>query len=176
MLCKTAVARKILMHVWKKNIPTGLTQIYKIDALGQFGAAVDACFFGLKIEPKAHTVTCDVFDTLDAEAPSHVIGFLHGHIISDMTAFNNYRSLLGPDKRYIWRSGVKHDCSRVMELTITRDGYKNGLDENVSIEDTILFPMLKGSDIGNGRADCRGAMIVTQQLVGEDTRPCGRNP
>jgi hypothetical protein len=171
VLCKTAVARKILMQVWKKNIPTRLAQIYKIDALGHFGAAVDACFFILKIEPKAHTVTCDVFDTIDAETPSHTIGFLHGHIISNVTAFNDYRRLLGPDSRYVWRSGVKHDCSKVMELTVTRDGYKNGLDEIVSIEDTILFPMLKSSDIGNGRVNCRGAMIVTQKLVGEDTNP-----
>jgi methylase of polypeptide subunit release factors len=169
VLCKTAVARKILLHVWKKNIPMRFAQIYMIDALGHFGAAVDACFFVLKTEPKAEAVTCAVFDALDAQIPSHTIGFLHGHLISDAAAISNYSGLFGQDNRYIWRSGIKHDCSKVMELAITQGRHQNGLGETVSIEDTILFPMLKSSDIGNGRARCRGAMIVTQRFVGEDT-------
>jgi hypothetical protein len=169
VLCKTAVARKILLHVWKRNVPTRFARIYTIDSLDHFGAAVDACFFILKVAPKAKAVTCDVFDALDAQTPSHTIGFLHGHLISDVAAINNHIGLLGRDDRYIWRSGIKHDCTKVMELAITQGSYQNGLGEIVSIEDTILFPMLKSSDIGNGRVRCRGAMIVTQRFVGEDT-------
>ena len=45
VLCKTAVARKILLHAWKKNVRLHSARIYKIDALAHFGAAVDACFF-----------------------------------------------------------------------------------------------------------------------------------
>ena len=169
VLCKTAVARKILLHVWKKKLPVRRAKIYKIDALGHFGAAVDACFFVLEVEPKASLVSCDVFDALDAEPPSHRIGALDGHIISDMAAFNEYRGLFGSDSHYVWRSGVKHDCSKIMELTIARSGYQNGLGETVLLEDSMLFPMLKSSDIGNGRVNCRGVMVVTQGFVGEDT-------
>jgi hypothetical protein len=170
VLCKTAVARKILLHIWKKRISLRSARIYKIDALGHFGAAVDACFFVLEIEPKAQTLSCDIFDTLDAEACSRTIGFLDGQIISDVTAFNQYRDLLGPEDRYVWRSGIKHDCSKVMELTTTiPKGYQNGLGETVALEDVILFPMLKSSDIGNGRIHCRRVMVVTQHRVGEDT-------
>ena len=169
VLCKTAVARKILLHVWKKKIALRSASIYKIDALGHFGAAVDACFFILDIHPKTHALGCDIFDTLEAKVPSHTIGFLDGHIISDMQLFKQHRKLLGPEDRYIWRSGIKHDCSKVMELKTTPQGYQNGLGETVCIEDTILFPMLKSSDVGNGRTLCRGVMVVTQRLVGEDT-------
>lgn len=169
VLCKTAVARKILLHVWKKKLPVRRAQIYKIDALGHFGAAVDACFFVLDVEPRANVVSCDVFDALDAETPSHTIGALDGHIISNMAAFHEHRSLIGSDNHYVWRSGVKHDCSKIMELTGIRNGYQNGLGETVSLEDSVLFPMLKSSDIGNGRVNCRGVMLVTQRFVGEDT-------
>jgi hypothetical protein len=97
VLCKTAVARKILLHIWKTNIPLHAARIYKIDALRHFGAAVDACFFVLDIQPMAHARDCDIFDALDADAPVHTIGFLDGHIISDMAVFNRRRSLLGPE-------------------------------------------------------------------------------
>jgi len=170
VLCKTAVARKILLHVWKKGGAMRSARIYKIDALEQFGAAVDACFFVLEIEPGPQTLTCDIFDSLDAQTCSRTIGFLDGQIISDLTAFNKYRNLLGPDDRYVWRSGIKHDCSKVMELTSTAsERYQNGLGENVALEDFILLPMLKSSDIGNGRISCRRVMVVTQQRVGDDT-------
>jgi hypothetical protein len=170
VLCKTAVARKILLHVWKTGGSLRSARIYEIDALEHFGAAVDACFFVLEIEPKAQTLSCDIFDSLDAKTSSRTIGFLDGKILSDVTAFNNYRNLLGPEDRYVWRSGIKHDCSKVMELTNTiSQGYQNGLGETVALEDVILFPMLKSSDIGNGRIHCRRVMVVTQKRVGDDT-------
>jgi methylase of polypeptide subunit release factors len=173
VLCKTTVARKILLHIWKKKNPLHAARLYKIDALGHFGAAVDACFFVLEIKAWGNALSCDIFNSLDAPAPSQTIGFLDGHIISHVAAFNRHRSLLGPEDRYVWRSGVKHDCSKVMELMKTPVGYQNGLGETVTIEDTFLFPLLKSSDIGNGRIHCRAAMVVTQKAVGEDTSQIG---
>jgi hypothetical protein len=169
VLCKSAVARKILLQIWKDRGSLRSARIYKIDALSHFGAAVDACFFVLEIAPDTHSVACDVYDSLDAECPSHTFGFVDGHLIRDVVAFERHRDLLGPEKNYVWRSGVKHDCSKVMELATSPAGYRNGLGETVALEDTFLFPMLKSSDIGNGRIACRGMMIVTQRLVGEDT-------
>jgi methylase of polypeptide subunit release factors len=150
VLCKTAVARKILLHIWKNKEPLRSARIYKIDALGHFGAAVDACFFILEIHPKAHSLSCEIFDTLEAETPLRTIGFLDGHIISNIGTFNQHRSLLGPGAGYVWRSGVKHDCSKVMELTPTPQGYENGLGETVALEDAVLFPMLKSSTSATG--------------------------
>lgn len=170
VLCKTAVARKILLHIWKKgNISLHAARIYKIDALAYFGASVDACFFVLEIKPQGKVLDCEVFTSLNAKAPSHTIGFLDGHIIPHIAAFNEHRNLLGPEIRYVWRSGIKHDCSKVMELMKITEGYRNGLGETVAIEDCSLFPLLKSSDIGNGRIECRAAMVVTQSFVGENT-------
>ncbi len=169
VLCKTIVARKILLYAWKQKTPLHSARIYKIDALSYFGAAVDACFFVLEIQLQTHTLGCKVFDSLEAQTPTHTIDFLDGHIISDVAAFNRQRRLLGAENHYIWRSGIKHDCSKVMELAFTADGYRNGLGETVYLENSFLYPMLKSSDIGNGRVRCRSAMLVTQQIVGEDT-------
>src|SRR5262249_5070813 len=43
MLCKTAVARKVLVHAWKNDISLSDAEIHPIDAATHFGAAVDAC-------------------------------------------------------------------------------------------------------------------------------------
>jgi methylase of polypeptide subunit release factors len=169
MLCKTAVARKILAHAWKHRYPVKAAWMFKIDALSDFGAAVDACFFVIETAPDASTTQCKVFDGLDTEKVSYTIGFNEGLLINDMAAFARRRPLLGPEERYKWRSGIKHDCSKVMELRHAASGYKNGLGEVVHIEDAFLFPMFKSSDIGKGRCRCRGVMLVTQRRVGEDT-------
>ena len=69
-----------------------------------------------------------------------------------------------------WRSGIKHDCSSVMELRRVESGLVNGVGEEVDIEETCLFPMLKSSDIAN--EDVRPQqrwMIVPQRIIGEDT-------
>lgn len=170
VLCKTAVARKILLYIWKgKNTPLHSARMYRIDALSHFGAAVDACFFVLEVKPEGCASSCDIFDSLDAAIPSQTISFLDGQIISRVADFKRCRDLLGSEERYVWRSGVKHDCAKVMELTATARGFRNGLEETVDLEDEFLFPLLKSSDVANGRIQSRLAMLVTQRIVGEDT-------
>jgi len=169
VLCKTAVARKILLQAWKRRYPIRSARIYGIDALSHFGAAVDACFFVVETTKERGTTSCDVFPSLEAKAPTTTIGFSDGHLIADMNAFERRSGLLGPEAHYIWRSGIKHDCSKVMELIQSPTGYTNGLGEHVNIEDRFLFPMFKSSDIGNGRHHSRGVMLVTQRTIGEDT-------
>ncbi len=170
VLCKTAVARKILLQIWKRgDIPLRAARIYKFDAPAYFGVSVDACFFVLEIQPQGKALECEIFASLKADAPSHTLGFLDGHIIPHIAAFNERRNLMGHENHYVWRSGIKHDCSKVMELMKVPNGYHNGLGKTVAIEDNFLFPMLKSSDIGNGRIESRAAMIVTQRFVGEDT-------
>ncbi len=169
VLCKTAVARKILAQIWKNRVGLRSARIYKIDAPAHFGASVDACFFVLDLHPQFTSSTCDVFGRLGDPAPSSALGFLDGQIITDVAAFNRQRQLLGRDARYVWRSGIKHDCAKVMELVPTCDGYLNGLGEVVALENEFLLPLLKSSDIGNGRINCRGVMLVPQRTVGADT-------
>jgi hypothetical protein len=50
-------------------------------------------------------------------------------------------------------------------------GLTNGLGESVDIEPDRVFPLLKCSDLANGRLVPKRFMVVPQSLVGEDTRP-----
>lgn len=167
-LCKYAVARKVLRQVGRRKKRRFVGHVYLIDAKAHFNASVEACLFVLTTH--SGNADCEVYDSLDSARPSHRIGERDGFIISNIDYYEKWRHFRGADPRYIWRSGIKHDCSKIMELEPLGDGYKNGLGEIVECEDKCIYPLLKGSDVGNGRTgSCRKAVLVTQKAVGENT-------
>lgn len=169
VLVKTGVARKVLTYVWKTRYPIASAAIYKIDAMQHFGASVDACLFLARVNPGSISVDCQVYDRLDTETPSFTMGFHDGYLINDVEGYNATRNLAGADPNYSWRSGVKHDCSKVMELASHGAGYVNGEGEVVTLESDYVFPMLKSSDVHKEASPGRRFMIVPQRAIGEGT-------
>lgn len=170
MLCKSAVARKILRQAWKAGVPTTACTMVKIDAMANFSAAVDACFFTIKTNGQQASTDCHFFENFEDTKPSQVFGYHEGTMLSDVPAFYRYHDLLGADPNYVWRSGIKHDCSKVMELKIEDDSLRNGNGESVDVEATYLYPLLKSSDLGNARiTTARYKTIVPQKRIGEPT-------
>lgn len=169
ILCKTAVARKILLHMWKVKCAFSSAYIYKINALKHFSAAVDACFFVVSVDGKSLSTECYVHDDINAANPSRIISHGGGLVIWNKSQFEKSKDIIGSDPHYTWRSGIKHDCSKIMELSNRGTHYENALGERIDIEDNYIYPMLKSSDIANGRLNPRMSMIVTQRFVGEST-------
>jgi len=168
LLCKYAVARKVMRQVRQTSDHRLFGHVYPIDARRYFNASVDACLFVLTTD--TGNADCEVYDSLDSTRPSRVIGERDGFIVSNVEGYEKWKHLRGQDARYVWRSGVKHDCSKVMELEPHGPGYKNGFSEVYTLEDDYIFPLFKSSDIGNGRtASYRKLVIITQKTVGEDT-------
>jgi len=176
MLCKQAVARKVLRHAWKAGIPTKRAAIYTIDADKYFNAAVDACFFVLEtqtepaVECQRSVADCEVYDSLDANTPVSAFGYHDDMVVANAPVYLRRRQLLTGERNYSWRSGVKHDCSAVMELEKKGAFYVNGLGEKLSLETQLLYPLLKSSDLGNGRISAaRRFVLITQAYVGQNT-------
>lgn len=170
MLCKTAVARKVLMHAWKNRIRLENSEIHAINAAALFGAAVDACLLVCSFTPSLrHNHDCRIFRQLGDDHPAKIIGYHDGLLIADVAAYNRWKHLNGAEV-YKWRSGIKHDCAKVMELHKEGTQYRNGLGELVNLEDDYLYPMLKSSELANSRTKERNRwMLVTQRAVGDDT-------
>jgi hypothetical protein len=168
VLCKHSVARKVMRQIMRDINPLYFGHIYPIDAKAHFNASVEACLFVL-IKGKGNS-DCDIYDGLDSIIPSRIIGVRDGLIVNNVIDYEQLHYLAGQDPRYIWRSGIKHDCSKIMELERDGNGLKNGLGESVDIEENYLYPLLKSSDVGNGRICCyRKLVLITQKFVGEDT-------
>jgi hypothetical protein len=171
MLCKNAVARKVLLHAWRAGLSVAQAAIYRIDAAQHFDAAVEACLLLLRLQPGQTCCEASIYNNLDFTRPDTTIGFRDGMLLSNVEAFTRWHRLLtnsGPQ----WRSGIKHDCSAIMELYRQGRHFRNGLGEVVDLEDTYLFPMLKSSDVAAGASTApRRYMLVPQRSVGADTAP-----
>jgi methylase of polypeptide subunit release factors len=169
MLCKTAVARKALFHAWKHHLKPKRAAVYRIDAQRFFGAAVDACFFVCEMSGDEGANECGVFEDLRDSSQASTIGFIDGHVVADVKAYRELRHLRGSSP-VRWRSGIKHDCSKVMEFRLESGRLVNGLGEAVDLEEEYLFPMLKSSDVARSNGPrIRRWMLVTQRKMGEDT-------
>jgi len=170
MLCKTSVARKILMRCWKDGIPLKQQRIFMIDATKHFAASVDACLFFCQNDTFSTENTCRIYDDLDFDKYNRTIGYENNRLISDIQRYEKYGFIDGVSD-YIWRNGFKHDASKVMEFREEDGQLYNGFNQIVEIEPDLIYPLLKSSDIANGKTiESSKFVLVTQHYVGEDTK------
>ena len=170
MLCKSAVARRVVEYCTKNNGKISPGGVWRIDAAKHFQAAVDAVLFVCQIGTHSEkSKSWPVYSALDVQAPESSFGVVDGELVADIVAYDRSRMIAGHSDPE-WRSGIKHDCARIMELVAEEGHWKNGFGEAVEIESRFRFPLLKSSDIANGRGTSHRTVIVPQRALGEDTR------
>jgi hypothetical protein len=174
MLCKTSVARKILKYIQANHLNLANCKTFNIDARKYFDATVEACLLVCQFDRSSRNYACSVFESL-THSDFHQIGYRNNILIRDLATFDRLERLYDkapPNQARSgkWRSGIKHDCSGVMELRRVKGALLNGLGETVEIEETCLFPLLKGSDVAQNRGEQTNRfVVVTQKYVGEPT-------
>lgn len=171
MLCKATVARRLMEHVAQRGWRIR-GAVHSIDAQLHFDAAVDAVVLCLRRSEandlERGEARWPVYETLGASKPSRTMGVIAGRVCSDVAAFARTEELAGTAE-IEWRSGLKHDCAKVMELDYAAGELRNGFGELTEVEPEYVFPLLKGSDIANGRLVPRRCVLVPQRRLGEDT-------
>lgn len=166
-LLKNSVIRNILIKQRSEGFQIGNIEQRLIDATSEFNVSVDAsCFFAQFKCCPSHT--CSV---LDFYTNSYIreYGWVNTSFVSNTEL---YRDVSKYDKNstYIWRSGIKHDCASILEVTFSNGIYTNGLGETVQIETDLIYPLLKSSDVNSYKDnEFRKFIIVPQRKVGEDT-------
>lgn len=169
MLCKQSVARKFFAYLETQQLYLKQGRVYPIDAQKEFGASVSACLLLCEFDGVSHHYDYEVYEDFEGKKFQQV-GRREGLMVQNLSDFERLRFLHGGTTK--WRSGVKHDCAEVMELTVKGDSYENGLGEAIDIEPTYVFPLLKGSDIANNRTQTtQRAVLITQKNVGDPTKP-----
>ena len=142
--------------------------ILEFDASKVFGINASACI--LLIQLSDRPVSSDVCNVYDFEAPvtaKSQFGYLNGQFYSKFDSSTEYF-----DGRccFEWRQGVKHDCSKVMELSLRDERLENGKKESVEIEADYIFPLMKSSmfkaPVIHNFSKC---VIVTQRKAREET-------
>jgi hypothetical protein len=169
ILCKSSVARKILNYIHSQKLNLAYCANYKIDAKQYFDATVEACLLFCNFESNTKNYFCDVFSNLET-SDSYRIGYWNNVLIRDVVTFEKLQKLYDKQSKIKWRSGIKHDCASVMEFRKINNILVNGLGEAVDIEETYLFPLLKGSYVAHNKTKTTDRyVLVTQKFVGEPT-------
>jgi methylase of polypeptide subunit release factors len=170
MLCKTAVARKVIRYAKAQHLCVTGARCYSLDSKSVFGVSVDTCLFAFDVTTEKN-YSFSVYRRLSDKRPERFSGFVGDQFVSDLDLYEKFGRFDGTFP-FKWRSGIKHDCSPVLELTRQGQAWVNGLDEEVSVEEDFLFPLLKSSDLNASRIlSSNRAVLVTQRKVGEDTAP-----
>jgi len=112
MLCKTTVARRVLLQAWRGNLQIAGATMHLIDAAEHFGASVDACLLVCALSPGASSDECAVYPSLDGSSTATVFAYRDGRLVADPDAYDTHIHLNG-ESPIRWRSGIKHDCARV---------------------------------------------------------------
>ena len=170
-LVKESAARKVLHTLWMRRIPLASARIFRFDAREAFGVSVRACLLVIIRDGTSGPATCAVHRDLSLSSRQEILGMRDGLLLRDVGAYDRWKHLRGADGNYVWRSGVKHDCARVMELRPRGNELRNGLGERVGIEARLLFPLYKSADLnGGGSRGPRRRVIVTQRRLNAETR------
>jgi hypothetical protein len=169
VLCKTTVARKFFHQMHLRQAAVSDASVFSIEAARYFGVSVEAalllCRFGERMQPFQYAMYPD----LETERKT-IIGWRKNIPVRDLNSFDRNQDLFG-QSNYKWRSGIKHDCSEVMEFRLTNGVLMNGMGEAVEIEPAFIYPLLKGADVANGRTvETDRYVLVTQKNPGDETR------
>jgi hypothetical protein len=151
VLGKFTVLRN-LMQFLAKDPTVGEFEYHRIDSSYYFDASVDAGLIKFKVGvPSNGRLTCPVFEGVGGPRVGE-IGFAGGQFVYDLEAYNRTSFMeAGGFCDYVWRQGIKHDLSKVMELTEEGGNLRNGLGEVVDVEEECLYQLYKSSDVYHGR-------------------------
>ena len=166
-LCKRIVSRKIFIELIKNNVPFSFIKQLNFNFYDIFGSDEDACLFiiqfgGTRLAEK----TCEVADISNPSQTLYKFGFK-----SDKFYYNIDKNPKIDGKCQIdWKSGVKHDCGKIMELTHKNKRLINMENEKVSIENILIYPLLKSQDLKKPIINKTSKYIlITQQKIKQDT-------
>ena len=169
MLCKTSVARNVLQELDRTSIKTEYIKMLNFNANKVFGISASACLFVIKLD-REHTrsIICEVSDFSEPNKILSIIKSEGGILSTETDGVKDFEGTCQCE----WRQGVKHDCSSIMELEkIEADKYKNKKKEEIELEHTLVYPLLKSSSFKKPII-CIGFkkyVIVTQKKPREDT-------
>lgn len=170
MLCKTSVARNVLLEIDRNDICVDAVKMYKFNSAKVFGISAPACLLYIKMSiSDVRCRECDIYEMDNPDFIQEKIFFQKGklrHFDKEVTDLEGISVIE-------WRQGVKHDCAGVMELEKKGDNcYENKNKEDIELEDLLVFPLIKSSFFKKPiiKDNFKKYVIVTQKKVREETQ------
>lgn len=164
-LCKYNVACNIFRYLSENDIPLSEFDIVHFDSMDVFSADTSSCILFIQFNDNREVMNFCTVHNLDSDE-EYRIGFIDGRFYSNM---DNVVDIDG-SCCFEWRQGIKHDCTKVMELSVEGEYYRNKKKDVVLLEDDLLYPLLKSSNVKVPVVTSSDRkIIITQHKLKEDT-------
>ncbi|MFI3297115.1 MAG: SAM-dependent methyltransferase [bacterium] len=168
LLVKNSVVKNIIEQFNSNNLNLGELSQFEFNATLEFNVSVSASLFCAQFNRK-YNRCCNVYDIYSLKKLRQIGYSSTGQIVANLTQYNKYKFIDGVCQLE-WRSGIKHDCAKVMELEKNGNAFINGYYNELDIETKSVFPLIKSSDIKSDYIkQCRKYIIVTQSKPNENT-------
>jgi len=171
LLLKMTVIRNLIRDLTRFGFRVSAATAFTFDTKKEFGIAASAAIFVATLgDHTEFTCATEPFGDTSNSTPKR-FGYVEKRFVSDIDTYATVQHLDGTCP-FTWRQGIKHDAAAVMLVTpVAGTTYINGISEQVELEDTLLFPFAKGSDIANAPVirDLPQRVIIPQSKLGEDT-------
>lgn len=168
LIVKNSVIKNIIFDQKIAQHKISSIEKIRIDSKKEFNVSVEASLFFCKFNSKPQFI-CQEYDFYLKDKHHSKFGWLGDKFVSEIDNYASVKSIDG-ESPFIWRQGLKHDCSAIMELDKVNGHYVNGINEKVNLEDELVYGFLKSSDLKNTVINrSRKFTIVTQKKVGQET-------
>lgn len=168
LLVKNTVIKNIVFDQFVKKYRISEIEKHCIDSKKEFNVSVEASLFYCKLNSNP-AYDCAEFDFYNNTNTKLNFGWLSGKFVSNIDTYSIAEQIDGKCP-FEWRQGIKHDCSSIMELDRVNGHFVNRLNEEIKLENDLVYGLLKSSDLKNTVIDeTRKYTIVTQKKVGQET-------
>jgi hypothetical protein len=169
LLVKNSVIKNIVSGQAKNKYLISNIEKHCIDSKKEFNVSVEASLLYCKLKSKSENF-CTEFNFYNNQNPTLKFGWLDDKFVSNIDTYF-YTKTIDGESPFVWRQGLKHDCSSIMELDKVNGHFVNGLNEEIKLEDGLVYGLLKSSDLKNTVINqTRKFTIVTQKKVGQETK------
>jgi len=168
LLVKNSVIKNVMSYQKSKKFRISSIEKQCINSKKEFNVSVEAALFYCMLNSDSE------FDFIEldfyTQKISHRLGWLGDKFVSNISSYLKAQSYDGLSP-FEWRQGVKHDCSAFMELERVNGHFTNKLNEDIIIENDLVYGFLKSSDLKNTVIkETRKYTIITQTKIGQETQ------
>jgi hypothetical protein len=167
-LVKNSVIKNVVFDQRQRNYKISDLQKLTIDSKKEFNVSVEASLLYCKLNATPEFV-CNEFDFYNHSKLTNKFGWVNDKFVSSIELYKHSNDIDGLSP-FVWRQGIKHDCSSIMEFDRVNGHFVNGLHQEINLEEDLVYGMLKSSDLKQTVIDkTRKFTIITQKKVGQDT-------
>jgi len=167
-LVKNSVIKNVVFDQQQRNYKIADLQKLTIDSKKEFNVSVEASLLYCKLNAPPQFI-CNEFDFYNPTKLTNQFGWVNDKFVSSIELYQHSNDIDGLSP-FMWRQGVKHDCSSIMEFDRVNGHFVNGLHQEINLEEDLVYGLLKSSDLKQTVIDkTRKFTIITQKKVGQDT-------